>query len=301
MEGQPDDSEYGLDLEWLSSTFKTWTQVAWAMLRRWLLGDAGPANQLLITSCKTGDVTCARAVLWLCRADPNLKDGRGNTVASLAVQGNHPDLTCLLLSFGAEPNLPSTDGFCPLHSSVVEASPDLVGPLLAAGASPFQPGAHGFTPLHTAVAGGRIGLVEMLLTSASARLSPGDLARGVNQPTQHGQTAVHLAAHESHLRCLRFLLDHGAHVGIRDVKGRTPLDIAIQRGHVACVRLLLGAGAAKRKRQYQNVSREVAEELGRWPMVPSLKMMARAVLRPNRHLYDPSLLSTLPQEIRTLL
>ena len=48
------------------------------------------------------------------------------------------------------------------------------------------------------------------------------------------QTALHHAARNGHLRCLKVLIDAGARVDIKNKDGKTAMQIAFERGEIDC-------------------------------------------------------------------
>ena len=52
------------------------------------------------------------------------------------------------------------------------------------------------------------------------------------------QTALHHAARNGHLRCLKVLLDHGAIVDVKNNEGKTAMQIALDKGEYDCARYL---------------------------------------------------------------
>lgn len=86
---------------------------------------------------KRGDATYLRYLLQK-GADPNLRDGRGNTPLLLAVQGNHADMIPILAAARANPNLGASSGVTPLILATQARSIDMVRLLLAAKADPDQ-------------------------------------------------------------------------------------------------------------------------------------------------------------------
>ena len=46
----------------------------------------------------------------------------------------------------------------------------------------------------------------------------------------NSQTALHHAARNGHLRCLKVLIDHGARVDIKNKEGKTARQIALDKG-----------------------------------------------------------------------
>ena len=52
------------------------------------------------------------------------------------------------------------------------------------------------------------------------------------------QTALHHAARNGHLRCLKVLLDSGAKVDVKNKEGKTALQIALEKGEYESARYL---------------------------------------------------------------
>ena len=52
------------------------------------------------------------------------------------------------------------------------------------------------------------------------------------------QTALHHAARNGHLRCLKVLLDHGAIVDVKNNEGKTAMQIALDKGEYDCAKYL---------------------------------------------------------------
>ena len=86
---------------------------------------------------KRGDATYLRYLLQK-GADPNLRDGSGNTPMLLAVQGGHADMIPILAAARANPNLGASSGVTPLILATQARSIDMVRLLLAAKADPDQ-------------------------------------------------------------------------------------------------------------------------------------------------------------------
>ena len=61
---------------------------------------------------------------------------------------------------------------------------------------------------------------------------------------QKSETALHSVAYHGNLRCLRLLLEAGAHVDVADTALlQTPLHYAASRGHLECTRALIDSNA----------------------------------------------------------
>lgn len=84
---------------------------------------------------KRGDETYLRFLLQK-GADPNLRDGRGNTPLLLAVAGGQPDMIRILTAAKANPNIGNASGETPLIRAVQRHDIGMVRELLNAGADP---------------------------------------------------------------------------------------------------------------------------------------------------------------------
>src|ERR1700735_3952623 len=65
----------------------------------------------------------------------------------------------------------------------------------------------------------------------------------VNFTSEHGRTALHLAALKNFINIAQLLLDHGAFIDGKDIFQRTPLFLACENGHAKMVKLLLNHNA----------------------------------------------------------
>lgn len=103
--------------------------------------------------------------------------------------------------------------------------------------------------------------------------------QSVDAQTEHGQTALHLAAHEGHAVCMRLLLLFGADPNIADMKGRTPLAEACRRCNLVCIKMLLDNGARKNGLNVESYQSVVVALLDSHSPVPSLKAICMLNIR----------------------
>jgi ankyrin repeat protein len=99
--------------------------------------DVSSGEGALHIVVKRGDATYLRYLLQK-GADPNLRDGKGNTPLLVAVQTGQADLIPILVDGRANPNLGNQSGITPLILATQARSLDMVRQLLAAKADPDQ-------------------------------------------------------------------------------------------------------------------------------------------------------------------
>ena len=99
--------------------------------------DIGNGEGALHIVARRGDETYTRFLLQK-GADPNLKDGRGNTPLILAVNGGFANLIPILTAARANVNLGNSAGETPLIRAVQRRDLGMVRTLLLAGADPDQ-------------------------------------------------------------------------------------------------------------------------------------------------------------------
>lgn len=180
------------------------------------------------------------------------RDGFHCTPLQLAVWGAHLELVQLLLSFGANPSLPDYEGKHPLHyllegwdwikndqgqdpSRAFANAVSIARILLDNGAIIDAKDNKHYTPFHRAVEvdPNCLPVLEFLLVRGAAINTCSD--------SPISGTPLHSACSEP--VCLRFLLQHGADVHMRDVQGASALHRASQDGWKESVSLLLESGA----------------------------------------------------------
>ncbi|MES2055656.1 MAG: ankyrin repeat domain-containing protein [Pseudomonadota bacterium] len=100
--------------------------------------DIGTREGALHIVVKRGDAVYLRFLLQQ-QADPNLRDGDGNTPLALAVNGGQPALVDILIAAKANVNLGNSRGETPLILAVQRRDVATARSLIAAGADPDQP------------------------------------------------------------------------------------------------------------------------------------------------------------------
>ena len=156
----------------------------------------------------------------------------------------------LLLEKGADVNAQDANGLTPLVAAASVNDAAVVKLLIEKGADINARATVGsaVTALMGAASNGNADLTRLLLArKADVRaISPDRSGSAKNGPVAFGNvTALHLAIGKRDVETVRLLLDAGAAVNARDIRGLTPLVFAVatDRPDIEVVRLLLARGA----------------------------------------------------------
>jgi ankyrin repeat protein len=164
----------------------------------------------------------------------------GATALYFAAEGSHISIAQRLIERGAGVNLRGRSGISPIAAAAYAGNDVIVEALLAHGADERTPDETGKPPIVYAAAGARLDIVKRLLArniDINARY-PNDLtllmwASGPDERVPEAQA----------IKVVTYLLDAGAHIDDRDVRGRTALMIAAEGSHAEIANLLLARGA----------------------------------------------------------
>lgn len=221
--------------------------------------------------------TAAAELLLSYNADVSLTDNDGNTALHMAVFLGHTDVVRALLAHGADPLARNADGFSPVDCAGAPWTRDYEAYLRKAEAEMN-------TPLDLdRIRGERLTILQMLVgsepvswqSSASSSLLNAAIAGDVkaiqeciasdNNLNQTepvgGNTALMLAATFGNRDALKFLLNQGADLEVRNKSGGTALHQACFFAQPEIVELLLDAGADPTKlNNYGAMPLELAPE-----------------------------------------
>jgi ankyrin repeat protein len=191
-------------------------------------------------------------------ADPNAS-GTGYTALHAAILKSDATLVKALLAHGADPNVPITKG-TPIRRETTDFNlpktligtppyllaarflePEILRALGAGGADVKATTANGTTALMLAAGlgvsrgGSRRGIAptnfgkpepeSRVLATVAAAL---DVDKDANAANQAGDTALHAAAQQGFDTVVRYLVDHGAQLNVKNRRGQTPLAAAVQ-------------------------------------------------------------------------
>jgi ankyrin repeat protein len=164
----------------------------------------------------------------------------GATALYFAAEGGHVLVAQRLMERGADVKFTGRSGISLVAAAAYAGSDAIVEALLAHGADERVPDDTGKPPIVYAAAGARLDIVKRLLArniDINARY-PHDLtllmwASGADEKVPETEA----------IKVVTYLLDAGAHIDDRDVRGRTALMIAAEGGRAEIAALLLGRGA----------------------------------------------------------
>jgi ankyrin repeat protein len=217
-------------------------------------------------------------------ADVNVTSIPGRTPLLVATMHNpSAEVVKLLITRGADARAVDKLQATALHTAAVAADIDTLRVLLDAKVDVNARDAADFTPLMVAAANGSVGAVKLLLSRgarvndasgageviihAPARVKNGMLALGSFTP-------LLLAAPVGSTELVKTLIDAGADVNAKDLRGMTPLMLAVATDHYDLdkIRLLLHTGAHLDVMTPDGeTALDLAQKFGETPVVALLK------------------------------
>lgn len=140
---------------------------------------------------------------------------------------------------GGDITVRNNTGATLLHLAAENGHEGVVKLLLEKGADITAQNRSGATPLHVAAEKGFDGMFRLL--QLVWRGSSFDKA--IETLDRAGYSPLHSAAANNCQVIIRILLEEGANIAMKNVRGRTPLHLAAEKGHAEAVRLLMEHGA----------------------------------------------------------
>jgi uncharacterized protein len=179
--------------------------------------------------------------LLLARGAPiNARNLGGATALYFAAERGHVAVAERLIERGADVKLTGRTGISPVAAAAYAGSDAIVEMLLGHGADGRAPDETGKPPIVYAAARAKLDIVRRLL------------ARDIDVNARYANDLTLLmwaagpdekVAESDAVKVVTYLLDVGAHIDDRDVRGRTALMIAAEGGRAEIANLLLARGA----------------------------------------------------------
>jgi ankyrin repeat protein len=164
-------------------------------------------------------------------ADVTVRDNDGDTPLHCAMAGGQLEVARILLELNVDVNSRNYHGSTPLLYASENGPPDVVRFLLDHNADVNVRDKDGDTPLHCAALAGQLEIAWILL----------GLNVEVNSRNDEGSTTLHRASEgdpEGNPDVVRLLLDHGADVQVRNLRGKTASEVARGRRRQEIVQLI---------------------------------------------------------------
>ena len=192
-------------------------------------------NTCLKCAACYGHTETVRYLVGLKEVDVNQRDCMGCTALRSTAGTVHADVVEVLIDAGADIEAKDDVGYSPIRWACIHGYIAVVKVLLKAGAKVCHADNEGdYTCLDLAANNGRTETVRYL-----ASLREVD----VNHQGFQNRTALHIAVSNGRVNVVEVLIDAGADIEAKDVKGLTPLHYACDAGKLEIVQMLVEAGA----------------------------------------------------------
>ncbi|NRA37581.1 MAG: ankyrin repeat domain-containing protein, partial [Planctomycetes bacterium] len=163
------------------------------------------------------------------------KDDKGNTILHNAVKMKKTDLITFLLANKADATVGDAHEITAFHVAAASTFADALLPFIEAKIDPNIKTSDDATPLHFAAKKGLIQSLKSLLEYNADR----------EALTKSGESVLHYAcAGKKRLEIIKYLIEIGCDVNLKDKNGRTPLFNAVSIGEKDIVNFLLGNKAS---------------------------------------------------------
>jgi len=161
----------------------------------------------------------------------------GNTdeIHDAARNGDLQTVTMLLNNDASLLDVKDNKGMTPLHHAIDAGNNNISAYLIKQGADlTIKDRLYGGTPLHYTAAKGSNEIARMIINKYKATLEDRDIQQ---------KTALHIACENGQPVMVKFLLDCGADITVRDHLGLTPLMSSCSGWNMEVVKMLISAGA----------------------------------------------------------
>ena len=189
----------------------------------------------LHVATKNGNIVIAKCLVDY-GADLDAKDENGLTPLHYSTIYGHLEIVKYLIKFGANIEARDMEGCTPLHDAIrYGTSLDVAKYLIEKNANINSKDNRTNTPLGLAARLNKLDMVELLVAGNTTSSSKCQL----DSKNITGSTALHAAAKHGYLDVLKYLVEHGAKIDIRNNKGKTAFELSKEKGHTEIAKDLL--------------------------------------------------------------
>lgn len=211
-----------------------------------ILGEQIRSNDASRITARFGQLRVLEVLVHSSTLDIENKDEAGFNPLLEACRGGHLGVVKILMQQGANVKTTSITGLTPLHVACRTGQAEIVGELTTSGDALLNPkDQSGYTPLMYAAEGGFQHIVQNLISRLAGMKSDPEeewsLEVELDRSTSEGNTALHLATSNGHLKTVDLLLRRGASPAKENGIGYTPLHLAAKLGLLEVTKLLIKA------------------------------------------------------------
>lgn len=178
----------------------------------------------LMKAALKGHLACLKSLLSK-GASMETRDNEGYTAIALAVSGIRVDCVEYLAKHGANVGTQNNAGWTPLLIAAVNGQLDCLKLLVKSGASVAKQGPFGYTALRIASDFGHTECIQYLVPDIEIR-------------DANGYTPLLEAAFQGSIAGVKALIDLGANLKAKDIRGKTAAKLAKEQGHKEIVKML---------------------------------------------------------------
>lgn len=169
----------------------------------------------------------------------------------MAILENHAEICRILVTFGANIDLSDYQQKTPLHLASIQGSSEIISLLLEYGAIASKQDFSGAIPLHYAC--------TTNTSSVNYLLSSKECLSCINHQDKHGFTPLIVATLYGQVDIMELLLNFGADVNLKDLKGKSALHYSVIRGLKKPCEILIAHGANVEARDNDGIFTNVLE------------------------------------------
>lgn len=163
-------------------------------------------------------------------ADIEASDENGFTALYEAIDKGMSNTAARLIDLGSDPFAETSCHFTPIQNAALKADQFVLSHLIETGrADACMRFYEGKTLLHSAIESCDPWMIDWLVANGA----------DVNQVSDNGESALHVAAWLGKEEIIMLLLYHEADTAVRTTEGYLPINIACQEGHTGVVEMLM--------------------------------------------------------------